>query len=85
VICQKRKFFSKKEAKKFMRVENLKYRDESPLTMVYECLDCHHWHVTHKDKCQARDKKHNNRMHESQALPELEILRRRVKANQSKH
>lgn len=85
MICEKRKFYSKKEAKKFLKVENLKYRNEEPLTMVYECLDCHFWHVTHKDKSAARDKKRNGRIHESQALTELEILRRKVKASMVKN
>jgi len=81
MICQKRKFISKKEAKKFMKVQNMTYRDEPLLTMVYECLDCQYWHVTHKDKTEARNKKHSGKMQGSQVSEELEMLRRRAKSN----
>lgn len=53
--CTKRKFFSKKDAKVFIRKNNSEHRNEPKLVSAYKCLRCGEWHVTHLSKSEGRD------------------------------
>ena len=53
--CQKVCYTDRKEAKKHVKEMNRSGKLERPLTNVYYCSDCLHWHVTSSPKISSRD------------------------------
>lgn len=79
--CVKRKFFSKQEAKVFMRTNNAEHRNEPQLTTAYKCLRCGNWHVTHLTKSEGRDLVRIGHLKDdSKPSAELEALRNHFKS-----